>query len=298
MAQIKPTPMSAVVKSTLESPKIPAPLIPEAIVPASTPTPAPTSTLAPTPVSAATQMPPMDYIKQDIKINTYCDEYRSAGGPDRLPSITTMAFVPSSGLVNQALLSCNYRARAGKPIIAIVVHDTVGSIQSTIAHFERPSVTAAQYVIGRDGKIVQMVPEEFAALQVNPYSKGPCQSGQNCLIRQITNDNSIGIELENLYDLAPVPGHPGLYENRYGDQTSDVFVVQTAKGTEYYQWYTGAQIESLVALVRDIVARNPSIQVIVGHEEVNDKLDPGPAFDQFWPLLRNEDLRPYTGTSN
>jgi Negative regulator of beta-lactamase expression len=256
-------------------------------------TPVFTATPIPTPaLSLATETPIFDPMATLIRIDAYCNEYRTDGGPEKLQSITTMTFVPNSTLVDQTLLSCNYRARAGKPVIAIVVHDTVGPIQNTIAHFERPAMVAAQYVIGRDGKVVQMVPEELAALQVNPYSKGPCLAGQNCLIRQITNNNSIGIELENLYDLAPVPGKQGLYENRYGDQTSDVFVVHTTRGDEYYQAYTPAQIHSLVLLVHDIVTRNPSIQVIVGHEEVNDKLDPGPAFNQYWPLLRDAQLQP------
>ena len=48
--------------------------------------------------------------------------------------------------------------------------------------------------------------------------------------------------------------------------------------------YTPAAIQAGKTLVRQLVAQFPDIKTIFGHEETSDdKLDPGPAFDKYWP---------------
>ena len=71
------------------------------------------------------------------------------------------------------------------PVDRVVIHTVQGSLQSALAWFAKPGrdvPTAAHYVIGEDGEIVQMVPDDKKAL----HAGSKTQAGWN--------DRSIGIE--------------------------------------------------------------------------------------------------------
>ena len=89
--------------------------------------------------------------------------------------------------------SPHYSERPDQDIWVIVVHATANStLSGVIAWFQNPSAyLSAHYVIGKDGKIVQMVKDEKRAWHAGESEwKG----------EHDVNDFSIGIELVNLND--------------------------------------------------------------------------------------------------
>lgn len=101
----------------------------------------------------------------------------------------TIDFIPSP----------NRRTTRAKKISAVVVHytDSMG-IEGTISWFKKPeAAVSAHYVVGRDGRIVQMVKEEHVAWHAGrsamfPNEKPPRESN--------VNEFSIGIELVGTAD--------------------------------------------------------------------------------------------------
>jgi len=96
----------------------------------------------------------------------------------------TYEFIPSP----------NRRASRSKPISAIVIHYTGSmSIEGTISWFKSPvAAVSAHYVVGRDGRVVQMVDDKHVAWHAGrsamfPKEKPPREPN--------VNDFSIGIEL-------------------------------------------------------------------------------------------------------
>ncbi len=91
-------------------------------------------------------------------------------------------------------------ANRRKTVTAIIIHYTASlSIEGTITWFkDRTSQVSAHYVIGRDGRLVQMVAEDKTAWHagrsaMDPYTK-PKPLEPN------VNDFSIGIELVGTMD--------------------------------------------------------------------------------------------------
>ncbi len=84
------------------------------------------------------------------------------------------------------------RSRDGRPIDRIVIHTMEGTLAGTIRWFQTPVgadpnrkvATAAHYLIGKDGSIVQMVPDVKKAL----HAGSKTEAGWN--------DRSLGIEHE------------------------------------------------------------------------------------------------------
>jgi murein DD-endopeptidase MepM/ murein hydrolase activator NlpD len=75
---------------------------------------------------------------------------------------------------------------------SIVLHATAGGLKPSLAHLSNPeSKVSAHYVIGKDGKVYRMVPDDKRAWHagVGDYNG-----------RQDWNDSSIGIEIENAND--------------------------------------------------------------------------------------------------
>lgn len=92
------------------------------------------------------------------------------------------------------IASPNRRASRSKAISAIVLHYTGSmNIEGTIAWFKSPaSAVSAHYVIGRDGRVVQMVDDAHVAWHAGrsamfPKEKPPREPN--------VNDFSLGIEL-------------------------------------------------------------------------------------------------------
>jgi N-acetylmuramoyl-L-alanine amidase len=146
-------------------------------------------------------------------------------------------------------------------VLFVVLHYTVANLPLALKILTgRGDEVSAHYLVSDDAKpvIYRLVPEDRRAWHSGPsHWRG----------HQMLNANSIGIEIV----------HPG-------------FVLRP-DGTREYQPYPPAQIDAVVALLKDIVARH-SIRPerIVGHSDVlpQYKEDPGPTFP--WKRLADEGL--------
>lgn len=94
----------------------------------------------------------------------------------------------------------NFRTGRKKRITAIVVHYTGSlSIEGCISWFRMPdAVVSAHYVIGRDGRIVQMVRDADTAFHAGRSAMDPFTKPKP--LEQNVNDFSIGIELVGTMD--------------------------------------------------------------------------------------------------
>lgn len=113
----------------------------------------------------------------------------------------TIEFIPSP----------NYRPKRKKLISVVVVHYTGSlSLEGCVAWFkDRASQVSAHYVVGRDGRVVQMVNEEDVAWHAGRSAMDPCPThrGGTCPLKCTTkptepnvNDFSVGIELVGTMD--------------------------------------------------------------------------------------------------
>lgn len=169
----------------------------------------------------------------------------------------------------------------------IVLHYTAGTnAESSARYLVKDSVKAsAHIVIGRDGKVWQLVPFNTIA-----WHAGVSEYGN----RKGYNKYSIGIELDN----------PG-YLEKVGDeflsvatgrkyQAKDVIekTHRNEQSSRYWLTYTEAQISACREICETLIQKY-NISLVLGHEEIapGRKLDPGPAFplDKFRELLLSHD---------
>ena len=175
--------------------------------------------------------------------------------------------------------SCNFELQ-NQPR-AIVLHYTEGSLDAAIATFQKPHNSSAHYIIDRDGKIYQIVPEQFAAFHVNCYGKSNfcisscpvCTNLDGSFVEPRTQ--TIGIELVNLGHVDP----------RYYTGSSSLFEdYNNSFGYRFWEDFPQVQILSLQVLVEDIRSRwNIPLNLVMGHSRINNNVDPGPALNLFWP---------------
>lgn len=175
----------------------------------------------------------------------------------------------------------------------IVIHYTAGSsAESSADYLSRDDVKAsAHIVIGRDGKIFQLVPFDTIAWHAGVSAYGN---------RSMLNNYSIGIELANAGVLKKVGNE---YQAWFGTKypADDVLyaVHRNETVSRYWHTYTEKQIEVCRA-VCDVLIKKFEINDILGHEEIapGRKQDPGPAFplDEFREelLLKNNTDEPDT----
>jgi len=146
-------------------------------------------------------------------------------------------------------------------VLFLVIHYSVADLPLSIKVLtERPHEVSAHYLVSDDERpvIYRLVPEERRAW----HSGASHWRGHSML-----NAGSIGIEIV----------HPGFRLR--------------PDGTREYLPYPPAQIEAVVALVKDIVRRHAiRPERIVGHSDVlpQHKEDPGPMFP--WKRLADEGL--------
>ena len=185
----------------------------------------------------------------------------AAGGCARFTSTltTTPGGVP---------IDTRYNSRGqDSRVLFLVIHYTVADLPISIKILTERDVSA-HYLLSDETppRIFRLVPEERRAWHSGPSAwKGH---------RQL-NANSIGIEIV----------HPG-------------FKLAPGSGPErererIYQPFPQAQIEALIPLVKDIVARHQiRPERILGHGEVTPqfKQDPGPTFP--WKLLAELGITP------
>ncbi len=189
--------------------------------------------------------------------------------------------------------SCNYDVQ-NQPR-AIVLHYTEGSLDATIATFQQPHNSSAHYVIDRDGKVYQIIPERFAAFHVNCYgirnlcipTCPVCDNSDGSFVEPRTQ--TIGIELVNL-------GHvdPRFYIGNSSENNNGLFEdYNNSFGYRVWEDYPQAQIHSLQVLVEDIRSRwDIPLSMVMGHSRINNNADPGPALNLFWFRYGNPSREP------
>lgn len=159
---------------------------------------------------------------------------------------------------------------------AIVLHDTADRPDKdtdTINYFaSKDCKVSAHFVVGRDGKVVQMVECDRKAHHAGASSyKG----------RQYCNGFTIGIEIDNPGKLDKngrawfhKAGEPGIPTTAIEPATTK------AHGSGYWMQYTPAQVEAVIEICRALVAAYPTIHAITTHWEISPgrKIDPNPLF--------------------
>lgn len=166
----------------------------------------------------------------------------------------------------------------------IVIHYSSGrNMMSTVRWFSTEKSKASSHIlIGRDGKIVQMVPFNMKA-----YHAGRSE----CMGRARVNDFSISIEMCNW---GPLQFRNSMYISAAGMAVYDESVVQAVHQygngqPQYWERYTDEQMEACVDVCKRISAAY-KIKAIVGHDEIavprGRVYDPGPAFNM--TKLRND----------
>jgi N-acetylmuramoyl-L-alanine amidase len=155
-------------------------------------------------------------------------------------------------------------------ITAIIYHYTAEGDQSdTVKFFQTDaSKVSAHYVIGRDGKVVQMVPLNRAAWHAGK-SKLAGVEGVNAF--------SIGIEICNRGKLTKKSDKFYAWN---GELYNGPTPIQAAGA--YWEPYPDAQYKALARLTTDLIAKYP-IKHITGHSDIalpkGRKTDPGAGFD-------------------
>ena len=174
--------------------------------------------------------------------------------------------------------SPNHARRKASEITAIIYHYTAGGGQeSTVKYFQDPaSKVSAHYVLGRDGKIVQMVPLDQAAWHAGVSTLAGASA---------VNNFSIGIEICNWGKLTKKGDKFYVWS---GEPYRGPAPIHAAGA--YWEPYTDAQYKSLARLTTDLLAKYP-IKHITGHSDIalpkGRKIDPGAGFDyeRVKPLL-------------
>jgi N-acetylmuramoyl-L-alanine amidase len=155
----------------------------------------------------------------------------------------------------------------------IVMHYTGGSsFAGAVSHLQNHRVKAsAHLVIGRDGRIAQMVPFVKKA-----WHAGKSEFGERIGI----NKYGIGIEMDNA---GPMKQVGDAYISEFGRRysTSEVVKAVHRNESEPRLWHTYAEEQIACAFeVCSVLTEQYAISFIVGHEEISPyrKTDPGPAF--------------------
>jgi N-acetylmuramoyl-L-alanine amidase len=155
----------------------------------------------------------------------------------------------------------------------IIIHYTAGSsAESSARSLSDPQIGAsAHLVIGRDGKIIQLVPFNVIAHHAGPSSyKG----------RKGFNKYSIGIEIDNAGKLTKMGK---VFSSWFGKTYPENQVLEAVHRNEsvpsFWHTYTEKQI-TLTEEICKLLIEKYNISVILGHEEISPvrKIDPGPAF--------------------
>ena len=175
------------------------------------------------------------------------------------------------GVVQMSCPKNKEKFDAGLPD-TVVIHYTAGRDADSSAKFLCSEVKAsAHLVIGRDGKIIQLVPFNTISWHAGVSAYG---------VRQGLNRYSIGIELDNAGILQKTGNE---YKSWFGKSYSENEVLNATHRNEsqpgYWHTYTEVQIEACRQVCELLIGKY-GINLILGHEEIapGRKQDPGPAF--------------------
>lgn len=155
----------------------------------------------------------------------------------------------------------------------LVIHYTAGnSLESSVNWLKNPRSKASSHlVIGKNGKVVQLVPFDVIAWHAGSSSwKG----------RKRLNNYSIGIELDNAGLLEKrAEGFYTYFDKRVNNQK--VVLAKHKHQNEEKAWeaYSEMQINCLEEICH-VLKEYYAIRTIVGHDDIapGRKVDPGPAF--------------------
>ena len=171
----------------------------------------------------------------------------------------------------------------------IVIHYTAGSsLESSVRTLSNPEVKAsAHLVIGREGKMTQLVPFDTIAWHAGKSTWAD---------RRGLNKYSIGIELDNAGRLTKSGSqYTSWFGRAYPEQEVKQAVHRNEEEPSYWHRYTEEQITATYEVCRLLIDRY-NIKTILGHEEISPgrKSDPGPAF----PLDKLRDRLLHTDRSD
>lgn len=155
----------------------------------------------------------------------------------------------------------------------LIIHYTAGSSpDGAVSHFQDATAKAsAHLVIGRDGRVWQLVPFNTMAWHAGASS----WAGRDGL-----NGFSIGIELDNAGKLQRVGDE---YQAWFGKRypASEIVWARHKNESDEASWhaYTQPQVARLLDLASLLVAQY-GLKDILGHDDIapGRKVDPGPAF--------------------
>jgi len=155
----------------------------------------------------------------------------------------------------------------------LVLHYTAGrSLDSSVAHFMNPAAQAsAHLVVGRDGRVVQMVPFDRAAWHAGRSAWKGLQG---------LNQHSIGIEMDNAGRLVRSgDGYRSWFQGVYPAAEVVTARHRNEQAEAYWHAYTDVQIETVLDIAAALM-REYQLKEILGHDDIapGRKSDPGPAF--------------------
>ena len=192
------------------------------------------------------------------------------------------------------VLSPNRSGRKGASVDCTVLHYTGsrpgagGGAQGDVAWLCDPKARAsAHFVIGRDGSVTQLVPLDEAAW----HAGASALVEEDGALRENVNLFSIGIELDNLGPLYPVPGG---FKFEAGGKLFPYIGPAPFEGSlvfgsglrvaGFWEPYGEPQLRALEKLLAELRAGGyaRAASLLVGHEDValpeGREIDPGPAF--------------------
>lgn len=153
--------------------------------------------------------------------------------------------------IAENLGAVNGRERGNNPITEIILHDTASFASGdTMARYlagNNPRGVSSHFLIDRNGKLIQMCPEDKIAYHTVGHNK-----------------NSIGIDFAN----------KNFIKDRSGKITG-------------YEPYTEAQYKTAAKLIAYICTKNKfPLSRVIGHKDTQytNHVDPSPVFD--WPKVR------------
>jgi N-acetylmuramoyl-L-alanine amidase len=155
----------------------------------------------------------------------------------------------------------------------LIIHYTAGgSAHSSIDWLVNPAAKAsAHLVIGRDGRITQLVPFDRVAWHAGTSS----WAGRDGL-----NRFSLGIELDNA---GPLNRVGGVWRAWFGRDYPDAEVIEATHKLETRPrgWHVFTEAQIAVCLEASLLLMQKyGLKDVLGHDDVSPgrKLDPGPAF--------------------
>jgi len=172
----------------------------------------------------------------------------------------------------------NYQSNkvmAKEDVKYIVMHTTTGVyIQSTISTFQnKDEGTSAHLVIGREGRIIQMVPFNHAA----HHAGSGLWEGTSSV-----NSKSIGIEMDNAGWLSEGGGRVYAKNGNVDIPASDYQRVRHWQHYNIRPWHTFPEIQKSVTFkaVKALKAHFDSVEELLEHERISllTRTDPGALF--------------------